>query len=152
MPTVNQIEAKRCFVELSDGAASPTWTQVGGLKTLGTSFPTSDTDATTFDTAGWTSKLVMERGLVVKAVGLFKVDPTTGVQDAGQLAAEAAAQATGGGSVRDIRVTIPLKSDLSVLRRYACSATVAMDDQGGGNNDLVTWGATLTSYGVVTRT
>ena len=151
MASINQIEAKRCFVEISDGAATPTWTQVGGLNNLGTSFPASDTDVTTFDTAGWTAKVVMERGLQLKLGGFLKVDSVTGVQDSGQSQIEAAGFVTGAGSVKDFRLTIPRLPDLSKLRRYSFSATVSLDDQGGGNNDLVSWGATLQSYGTVAR-
>lgn len=151
MANVVQIEAKTCFCEVSDGAVTPTWTQVGGLNKITLKFTGSDTDATTFDNAGWTSKLMMERGAEVSLEGYLKRDVTTGVQDSGQSQVETAGLVTGVGSVKDFRLTFPRKPDLSAIRRYSFSATVGLGDQGGGNNDLLSWGATLTSYGTVTR-
>jgi hypothetical protein len=149
MATVVQVPANKCFVEVFDGIS--TWTQIGGLNSLKVGFDAQDTDTTTFDNAGWQSKMIVARAATITAEGFLKVNPATGAQDAGQAAVEALGIATGVGSIQDFRMTIPKKADLSALRRYSFSGTVALGDQGGGNNDLASWSATVSSYGTVTR-
>lgn len=145
---VKLLPAKLCNVRVGDGV-TPTegFTRVAGLTKVGISFSAADTDVVDFDNAGWDAKLMMQRGVTLTLTGRIKTDGA-GTQDPGQAAVESLGLALAGASVANFRFEIPMGG--GKLRTYSVACTVALANQDGGPNDLMSWGATLKSYGAAT--
>lgn len=87
----------------------------------------------------------MQRGMTLKLGGFRLLDPDTGALDAGQALVEALADGKSDASLGSIRFAAPGDTDWEVW-----TATAELDDQGGGNNDKVSWGVTFTRSGAST--
>jgi len=125
--------------------ARATWTQVKGLTKFGFARKASSTDTTDFTDDGQEKSEIMSRGADCKLEGFFLED-STGARDPGQANVETYADAVGAASVGDFRLTSPNG------KKYTFSASVEINDIGGGNNDKTSWGATLHRVGALAIT
>lgn len=146
--TATQINARDIVVEVqaSDGT---TWNEVKGFTTA-TFTPSANeevSDRTTFDSDGVYEQVVMQRGAQMKLEGDRLMDPDTGVVDAGQARCEALALLTGTASLGKLRFHYPGDVNWTVW-----TGTFSSGDQGGGNNDDVSWSMTVTRSGASTTT
>lgn len=139
-----KINARDWTFEISDGSATPVWTEIGGINTMTIGRESETTDTTTFDSAGEAEHNVMQRGRTLELEGFFLEDPADGTRDPGQEAVETLADAVGEASLQDIRITSPGGTTWT----HKMSAELA--DQGGGNNDKTSWGVSLTRSGATT--
>jgi hypothetical protein len=87
----------------------------------------------------------MQRGKTLKLAGFRLLDPDTGALDPGQALVETLAEAKSDDSLGSIRFAHESETDWEVW-----TATAELDDQGGGNNDKVSWGVTFTKSGAAT--
>lgn len=141
---VTKINARDWTFEISDGAATPVFTEIGGINTMTIGREATDTDTTTFDSAGQAEHEVMERGRTLEVEGFFLEDTSDGTRDPGQEAVETLADAVGAESLQDIRITSPGGSTWT--HKMSCE----LGDQGGGNNDKTSWSASFTRSGATT--
>ncbi|MCO1575031.1 hypothetical protein M8C13_04560 [Crossiella sp. SN42] len=102
-------------------------------------------DATTFESAGQYEGVPMQRGAAFELEGLLSKDNITGVQDPGQARVEVLAAAVGYAGLARVRFRHPLDTEWQIW-----TALFSLGEQGGGNNDLSTWGATITRSGAKT--
>lgn len=145
--TAVKVPARDIILEISDGEATPTWTEIGGLNSV-THNPGENeetTDSTTYESEGQYEQYAMQRGATLECEGLLIKDDTTGALDAGQSQAETLATAVGIDSRGQIRFRHPTDS---TWRVWNCTASLG--EQGGGNNDLSGWACTFTRCGAAT--
>lgn len=140
MPAI-KVPARDWTVEVRTGEEPDVFIEVGGLTTLNLGQASERTDTTDFDSEGQEEGRVMQRGRTLGLEGFFKEDPDDGARDAGQAAVESLGQEVGESSVGRFRVTSPG----GTVKTF--DATVELGDQGGGNNDMTSWAATLTRTG-----
>lgn len=126
---------------------TPTWTAVLGLKTFTPNLGDHDahTEATDFDSQGQYEELVLQRGASLKLEGNRRIDPVTGLADAGQAALDALAQGLVENSVGQIRWR-----HSSELQWRVWNVTAKSTELGGGTNDLGKWGMELHRTGAET--
>lgn len=147
MPT-RKINARDIIVQVSDGAAVPTWIGIGGLNTV-TPNPGENeesVDTTTYDSVGAYEQEIMQRGFSLSLEGFELKDPTTGALDPGQARCTTLATATGYNSLGSVRFRHPMDT----LWKVWGAATFSVGEQGGGNNDKSSWKATITRSGAST--
>lgn len=116
-------------------------TEVKGLSTIGLSNSSSSAETTDFDSAGWAESFVAERSMSMTLEGMFLEDVSDKSRDPGQAAVEVLGKAVGSASVGAFVYTTPGGTTCTF------SATVELGDVGGGNNDPMSWSATLTVTG-----
>lgn len=133
-------------VSIDPGAATPVWAEVGGVNsfTLSNSEGEESTDTTTFGSDGHAESQAMQRGASLSLEG-FMERATGGAPDAGQAAVDALAALNGEASLGGVRFR---HTDDDEWTRW--SAWVSKGDNGGGNNDKTSWGATFTRSGAAT--
>lgn len=143
-----KIPARDIIIQVSDGATpTETWIEIGGL-TSATPNPGENeetVDTTDFDSDGAYEQVIMQRGATLEIEGSMLKDDTTGEQDAGQARLETLGAAVGYASLGRARFRHPMDT---VWKIWTC--TVSLAEQGGGNNDMTSWGATLTRSGAST--
>ncbi|HEY9476483.1 MAG TPA: hypothetical protein VIS06_21865 [Mycobacteriales bacterium] len=146
--TATKINARDITVEVqaSDGT---TWNEVLGLTsaTLTPSANEETVDRTTFDSDGEYEGVIKQRGSQIKLDGRRYQDPDTGAFDPGQSRCETLATLKGLASLGKIRFSYPADT---VWTEW--TAFFSAGDQGGGNNDDVTWSITATKSGPSTTT
>jgi hypothetical protein len=138
-----KIEARGYIFQIAVGA-TPTWTNIAGVKTL-TVNPgdkVQAVDATDFDSAGQYEEVVLQRGGSMKLEGTRRIDPATGLPDAGQSACDALAQGLVDTSVGQIRFRYRTETQWRVW-----SVTATAGEQGGATNDLGKWSCNFTRTG-----
>lgn len=131
------------FEVSSDGGT--TWVAIGGLDKFSVTHSQQETETTDFASAGEYEGQVMQRGKGIKLEGARLKDPATGALDPGQTIVENLAAAVGTSSVGMLHFAAPGDTSWEVWNCF-----VALEDQGGGNNDKVSWGATFTRTGAST--
>lgn len=133
-------------VQDTDGAA---WLDIAGVASasLNPSQNEETADTTTFASGGAYEQEVMQRGATIKLEGFLFVDEATGAQSPGQARCEDLAAAVGVASVGVLRFRYPADA---VWRVWNCTATLG--EQGGDNNDKVSWSVTFTRSGPTTTT
>ena len=146
--TATQINARDITVEVqaSDGA---TWNEVKDLTTV-TYTPSANEetqDRTTFDSDGEYEGVIVQRGATLKMEGRRLMDPDTGALDTGQSRCEALALLKGTASLGLIRFRYPADT---LWTQW--TAFFSAGDQGGGNNDAVSWSMTVTKSGASSTT
>lgn len=142
---VKKIPARDIIVQVHDGETPGTWMDIKGL-TAATINPAENeevVDATTFGSDGHYEQLVMQRGASITLEGFKLQDPDTGDLDPGQERCEELATETGVASLGSIRFRHPMDSEWRVWPE----ATFSLGEQGGGNNDLVSWSCTIVRSG-----
>ena len=138
-----KIPARDIIFEVEDSTPD-TWLKVAGLTSVtinpGENEETAET--TDFDSLGTYEQLVMQRGATIELEGQLVKDDVTGAQDEGQARIEALGNAVGYDSLGRVRFRHPMDTTWKV---WQCTVTLA--EQGGGNNDMTSWGATITRSG-----
>lgn len=126
-----------------------TYLAIGGLTTFSPGSTKNDTDATTFDSAGWLEHQTMSRSGSLTLEGFRLEDTADGSQDPGQKRLEDVSREIGASSLVTMRVTSPGGTV------YSWSVSVDMNPlgtEGGGNDDFSGFRAALTMSGQVTIT
>jgi predicted secreted protein len=119
-----------------------TYVQINGLNTFTKGRDSKDVDVTTFASAGNAESEVMQRGKSMKLQGFRLKDAATGALDPGQLLVENLADQVGDPSVGTFRFAAPGDATYEVWQ-----VTAVMGDEGGADNDKVSWSVTLTRTG-----
>jgi hypothetical protein len=138
-------DARGVTFQIEDTTTPDTWVSIGGINTFTKSRTSNNTDTTTFASDGDDESQIMSRGKTLKLGGFRLIDPDTGVLDAGQALVEALADKKSDASLGSIRFAHADETQWEVW-----TATAELDDQGGGNNDKVSWGVTFTRSGANT--
>jgi hypothetical protein len=148
--TLVRINSRDLIFQISDGAATPTWLSVSGLTSTMVDHSANEetADTTEYDSAGQYSQFIMQRGKSLKLEGNKKYDSVTAAFDSGQARLDAVAELVGASSVVACRMRYPLQTGASGYTVW--QATVSRGEEGGGNNDLVKYGYTLTKCGPAT--
>lgn len=137
-------DARACSFQIESNTPG-TWTDIGGINTFTKGRTSANTDTTTYASNGDAEQQIMQRGMTLKLAGFRLMDPDTGALDPGQALVEALADAKSDDSLGAIRFAAPGDTTWEVW-----TATAELDDQGGGNNDKVSWGVTFTRSGAST--
>lgn len=144
--------ARDCEFEIEDFLTPGTWTAIrtaqggsgeGGINTFTVSHEYETTDTTTFGSAGRAESQVMQEGKTIVLEGFRLKDPTTGDLDAGMALVELQAARLGTDSLCGFRFAAPGDTTWEVW----ADAHFQLGDQGGGNNDKVSWSVTVTRSG-----
>ncbi|WP_370422735.1 phage tail tube protein [Streptomyces sp. QH1-20] len=142
MPSV-KINARDIVIEVAE-ADGTTWTAVAGLTSATPNQSENEevADTTTFDSAGNYEQEVVQRGATLELEGFTLKDPATGRQDPGQARVEQLATQVGSASIGRLRFRHPMDTQWKVW-----NATFTLGEQGGGNNDKVSWNVAITRSG-----
>lgn len=143
--STQKYDARDVEFQIEDPGSPGTWVAIGGINTFTKSRSSNSTDTTTFASAGDDESQIMSRGKTLKLAGFRLMDPATGNLDAGQALVETLADAKSDASLGSIRFAHEDETNWEVW-----TATAELDDQGGGNNDKVSWGCTFTRSGANT--
>lgn len=148
MPNI-KLNARDLIVQVSDMAAIPVWTAVGGITESEIDYAGNEEaeDTTTYDDQGQYSQEIMQRGRAMTLSGKALVDDASGAREPGQALLNTHATATGPDSKVDIRMRYPLDTTWVVW-----SSTVSRKGEGGGNNAKVGFEYELTKCGAATST
>lgn len=145
---MGQINARDWTFEVSEDptVATPVWTEVGGVDsfTLSNSEGEENTDTTTFASQGNAESQAMQRGAKLTVEGKYVKD-AAGVQDAGQVSVSNMAGKVGEASLGGVRFRHTTDTEWTVWTAWA-----SLGDNGGGNNDKTSWGASFTRSGAAT--
>lgn len=137
--------ARDCVFQIESLNAPGTFVNISHLETF-TKGHSSETTATTdFDSQGMAEGQAMERAKTLQLEGKRRKDPDTGAIDPGQSIVETLADRVGEASLGRIRFAAPGDTTYEVWTCYA-----ELGDQGGGNNDKVSWAVTFTRSGAST--
>ncbi|HZM83825.1 MAG TPA: hypothetical protein VFC19_49535 [Candidatus Limnocylindrales bacterium] len=142
-----KIPARDIIVQVETSTPG-TWVAIGGLTSV-TPNPSENeetADATTYESVGQYEQLVMQRGAAMELEGFLLKDHVSGAQDTGQARCETIATGIGYTSLGSIRFRHPADT----LWKVWATATFSVGEQGGGNNDLTSWSATITRSGAST--
>ena len=142
--TMRRVNARSLIFEVSDMAATPVWTAIGGLTEaeVDPSANEESEDVTDFDSDGDYSQEIMQRGATLKLTGKIIMDDTTGVRDPGQALVNVHATKTGPDSQVHVRFRYPAEQNWSTW-----TATVTRGAEGGGTNNKVGYEYTWTRCG-----
>lgn len=146
--TQRKVPARDLIVQVSDGAASPTWFGIAALKvlTLDPGAQEQSTETTTADSAGAYEELKMQRGASLKLEGFLHKDHLTGAQDPGQARVEVIGVGLAYASLGAFRFRHPADT----VWRVWNTATVSLGEQGGDNNAVTSWKVTVMRSGAST--
>ncbi|MFA9432891.1 MULTISPECIES: phage tail tube protein [unclassified Egicoccus] len=131
------IPAREWTFEISDGAAEPTFIEIGGLDNFGWDRQTASEETDDFSSQGQGASLPMRRASTIALSGHRLEDPDTGDRDPGQEEIETSAELIGAAAVRDFQVTTP-GGKVGTFVGWA-----EMGSTGGGKNNKTGWAATL---------
>lgn len=137
--------ARDCEFEIEDFANPGTWVAIGptAINTFSKGHEYETADVTTFGSEGQAESQNMQLGKTMTLEGFRLKDKTTGALDAGQALVEAQAERLGDDSLIGFRFAAPGDTNWQVWTQ----ATYQLGDEGGGNNDKVTWSVTVTRSG-----
>lgn len=143
MPKV-QIPARDFILEVSDGAATPTWLEVDGFTsvTVNRSENEETANTTTFSSDGYYEQEIAQRGAIIEVEGRLLLDPATGEQDPGQARCDELATKVMRESLGLMRFRYPSQTDWTQW-----SATFTSGESGGETNNKATWAMTFTRSG-----
>ena len=142
--TPSKVAARNFVLEISDGAGTPTYYQVEGLKTITRTTAAAKTDITDFASAGNHEHWVMEHTHSLKIEG-------TRQKATGQKVVEALSDLTGLASLRAWRLTFPALPLETTPEKWTFLASAVFTDEGGGNNDVDKWGCDVEVSGAITK-
>lgn len=134
--------------QIEDFLSPGTWTAIapGAINTFTKSREYETTDTTTFGSDGQAEGQNMQIGKTITLEGFRLKDPSTGALDAGQALVEAQAERLGEDSLCGFRFAAPGDANWEVWT----DAYFQLGDEGGGNNDKVSWSVTVTRSGPAT--
>ncbi|MGW8988722.1 phage tail tube protein [Streptomyces zhihengii] len=137
--------ARDVIFEIEDPANPGTWVEIGpkAINTFTNSSAYETTDTTTFGSEGRAESQNMQEGKTLAFQGFRLRDPVTGALDPGQALVEAQAGRLGDESLTGFRFAHKDDTEWTVW----AEAHYQLGDQGGGNNDKTSWGATVTRSG-----
>ncbi|MGH3942508.1 MAG: phage tail tube protein [Pseudonocardiaceae bacterium] len=141
---VGKINSRDWVFVISDGLATPTWVQIGGINEHKLSLSENEETADTTDYAsqGNYEGQVMQRGGKLEIIGFQLLDDVTAAPDPGQGMVETVGTLVGTGSLRQIRFRHVLMATWKVW-----TAFVSLGEQGGNHNAKGSWSATFTRSG-----
>ncbi|HET8641465.1 MAG TPA: hypothetical protein VFM37_05980 [Pseudonocardiaceae bacterium] len=144
-----QTPARDLIVQVRD-ADGTTWLGIAGSTNfkLNPSENAEYEETTTRGSGGAYEEVPMQRGAMIEIEGRHISDSITGVQDAGQKRCEDLAAAVGYAGVGAIRFRHPLAT---VWKQWVSPGAVfELSEQGGGNNNMTSWGVKIRRSGVTT--
>lgn len=118
----------------------------GGINTFTKGHAYEAADTTVFGSGGRAETQNMQEGKTLGLQGFRLKDPTTGALDPAMALAEAQAGRLGVDSLCGFRFAAPGDTTWTVWP----DATFQLGEEGGGNNDKVTWACTITRSGAET--
>lgn len=130
--------ARDCDFQI-ESTTPNTWIEIANINTFSKSHEEETTDTTTFASNGQAESQKMQIGKSMTIEGLR--DPA----DLGQQRVEEVSEFLGDASLIRFRFKAPADTEWEVW-----TAHVNLGDQGGGNNDKVSWSATFTRSGAST--
>lgn len=143
---VERYNARDCVFQIENPASPGTFVDIGaskdGIETFSVGRSSETTSTTDFGSGGASEQQVMERGKTLQLEGRRLKDSATGALDPGQQLVETLADQVGNASLGRIRFAAPSDTTWEVW-----TATCELGDQGGGNNDKVSWSCTFTRSG-----
>lgn len=145
MPAV-KIPARDIIVAVAD-AGGTTWLEVAGLNSATVNRAENEvkTETTEFSDGGAYSERKMQTGASLALEGFLYKDSATGAGDPGQARIKTVAGLVGEASIGQVRFRHPMDAEWEVW-----NATFSQGPQGGGNNDMTSWGATFVRDGQAT--
>lgn len=147
--------ARDCEFEIEDFLNPGTWTALataqggsgeGGINTFSLGRDYETTDTTVFASNGQAESQVMQLGKTISLEGFRLKDPLTGALDPGQQMVETQSERLGTDSLVGFRFAAPGDTVWTVWPQ----AHFQLGDEGGGNNDKVSWSVTVTRSGAST--
>jgi hypothetical protein len=144
-----QIPARDLIVQVRD-VDTITWLTIGGTVNIKLDPAANEEfeETTTRGSGGAYEEVPMQRGKLIEVEGRLLLDNITGAQDPGQARCEALADATGYAGVGQLRFRHPQQTQWK--QWVTPGATFSLSDQGGGNNNMVTWGVKIRRSGTTT--
>ncbi|MFC8432258.1 phage tail tube protein [Streptomyces sp. NPDC057253] len=142
---LQKYNARDVEFQVEDFASPGTWIAIGGLDTFTKGHSEETTDTTTFASQGQEESQKMQIGKTLGLQGKRLRDSITGAGDPGQAKVEGLNERLGEESLGRIRFSHKNDTTWTVW-----TARVSLGDQGGGNNDKVSWEATFTRSGAET--
>jgi hypothetical protein len=134
--TLRKINARDVTIQVAlvDGT---TWVEVGGLNSATPKLAENEesVDTTTFSSQGNYEGEIMQRGASLALEGFVLKDDITGAPNPGQDRCTQLALLTGYASLGKIRFRAPVDTNWTVWNE----ATFSVGEQGGGNNDKISW-------------
>lgn len=145
--TATKYNARDCEFEIEDLDTPDSWIPIApdGLNNFkkGTDEETTDTTSYGSDGQAESQKMQISKSLALE--GLRLKDPATGALDPGQEMVERLSELLGDASLGRLRFAAPGDTTWEI---WTCH--VKMGDEGGGNNDKVSWSAEFTRSGPAT--
>ncbi|MCX5197228.1 hypothetical protein OOK31_25575 [Streptomyces sp. NBC_00249] len=145
---VQKYNARDVIFQIENYGSPGTWVSIapGAITTFTKSEEEETTDITTFGSAGQAESLKMQIGKTLQLEGFRLRDPATGALDPGQALVEGLNERLGVNSLSGFRHAHTTDTQWTVW----ATTRVTLGDQGGGNNDEVSWSATFTRSGATT--
>jgi hypothetical protein len=143
--SAQKYNARDCIFQAEDPDNSGTWVEILGIESFTKSHDEEVTATTDFKSQGQAESQKMENSKSLQLEGKRFKDPTTGAGDAGQALVETLSERLGNASLGRVRFAAPGDTTWEVW-----TAHVNLGDQGGGNNDKVSWSCTFTRSGAAT--
>lgn len=145
--TATKYNARDCRFEIEDLDTPATWVPIapGGINTFTKSTDEETADTTSYGSQGQAESQKMQISKSLTLEGFRLKDPATGDLDPGQEMVERLSELLGDASLGQLRFAAPGDTSWEVWTVH-----VAMGDEGGGNNDKVTWSAEFTRSGPAT--
>lgn len=139
----DQINARDWIFEISDGAGTPAWLPISGVKkfSLKLSENEESTDTTVFESGGEHESQAMQRGAAMDIEGKMILTEAD-VRDPGQARVEACGLLKGEASLIDFRFRHQVQEDWTVWEGW-----VSLGEKGGENNDKTSFAFTITKSG-----
>lgn len=143
------VPARSLIVQVLQADAT-TWTQVEGMNQIGVDYAANEVmeETTTYADNGNYAELPMQRGRALNLQGLLMKDSVTGVQAPGQLRLQTLAEGVAYAGVGAVRFRHPLDTQWKKFD----TTTVSVGEQGGGNNNMTGFSATVRRSGATTLT
>ncbi|MEU4947729.1 phage tail tube protein [Streptomyces lavendulae] len=140
--------ARDVIFQIENYASPGTWVSISPLaiSTFTKSEEEETTDTTTFGSAGQAESMKMQIGKSLQLEGFRLRDSATGALDPGQALVEAMNDRLGTQSLTGFRYAHTTETTWTVWPQ----TRITLGDQGGGNNDEVSWSATFTRSGAST--
>jgi hypothetical protein len=145
--TATKYNARDCEFEIEDLDTPDTWLPIGpgAVNTFTKSTDEETADTTTFGSEGQAESQKMQISKSLTLEGFRLKDKLTGALDPGQEMVERLSELLGDESLGRLRFAAPGDTSWEVWTTH-----VKMGDEGGGNNDKVSWSAEFTRSGAAT--
>lgn len=122
------------FIESS---VAKTFQRIAGLETFTISHSSEELDTTDFDTDGYSSHVIVGRGVELSLEGAMVMDQDTKARCEGQKRVEEVAEGFMYDSIGKFHIENPAGEVYEVL------GTITLGSIGGGTKDKTSWGATI---------